>query len=126
MLLPLPPNLSRDAWRYLWDARVTLHGYSPYVYAPWDKVLEPLRDPLIYGNSHFHSVPTIYPPGAQFVYIFSYLVAPSNLVVLKSIFMGFDLGTSVLVAMLLKQKGLDPRWAIIYAWCPLPIVSSQE
>ena len=29
MLLPLPPNLSHDSWRYLWDARVTLRGYSP-------------------------------------------------------------------------------------------------
>jgi len=28
---PLPPGLSHDAWRYLWDARVTLHGFSPYV-----------------------------------------------------------------------------------------------
>src|SRR5215467_12049605 len=44
MLLPLPPGLSRDAWRYLWDARVTLHGFSPYVYAPGDKALLPLRD----------------------------------------------------------------------------------
>src|SRR5436190_10045853 len=26
ILLPLPPNLSHDSWRYLWDARVTLHG----------------------------------------------------------------------------------------------------
>jgi hypothetical protein len=38
MLLPLLPSLSRDAWRYLWDARVTLHGFSPYVYAPVDTV----------------------------------------------------------------------------------------
>ena len=32
MLLPSLPSLSRDAWRYLWDARVILHGYSPYTY----------------------------------------------------------------------------------------------
>src|SRR5258708_32014564 len=30
MLINLPLELSPDAWRYLWDARVTLHGYSPY------------------------------------------------------------------------------------------------
>ncbi|MGZ3630645.1 MAG: hypothetical protein ACXVDN_23685, partial [Ktedonobacteraceae bacterium] len=34
MLLPLPPGLSHDSWRYLWDARVTLNGFSPYVYPP--------------------------------------------------------------------------------------------
>ena len=37
MLLPLPPGLSHDSWRYLWDARVTLNGFSPYVYAPGSK-----------------------------------------------------------------------------------------
>src|ERR1051326_1376942 len=34
LLLPLPPGFSRDSWRSLWDARVTLHGFSPYVYRP--------------------------------------------------------------------------------------------
>ncbi|MDQ6643857.1 MAG: hypothetical protein M3Y76_05355 [Chloroflexota bacterium] len=77
MLVPLPPNLSHDSWRYLWDARVTLHGYSPYVYPPWDKAFLSLRD-FIYDNSRFRDVPTIYPPGAQAVYLLSYLLAPAT------------------------------------------------
>lgn len=121
MLLPLPPNLSHDSWRYLWDARVTLHGYSPYVYPPWDKALISLRD-FIYDNSRFRNVPTIYPPGAQAVYLFSYLLAPSNLFFLKGIFIAFDLVTCGALAMLLERRELDPRRVIIYAWCPLPIV----
>ncbi len=122
MLLPLPPGLSHDSWRYLWDARVILHGYSPYVYAPWDKALVPLRDALILGNSRFRDVPTIYPPGAEAVYVLSYLLAPSNLFVLKGIFVGFDMLTCGALALLLARRGLDPRRVIIYAWCPLPIV----
>jgi hypothetical protein len=122
LLLPLLPSLSRDAWRYLWDARVILHGYSPYVYAPWDKVLVPLRDALILGNSRFRNVPTIYPPGAELVYVVSYLLAPSNLFVLKSIFVAFDMITCGALALLLARRGLDPRRVILYAWCPLPIV----
>src|SRR5215472_16329896 len=43
MLLPLPPNLSHDSWRYLWDARVTLNGFSPYVYPPGAKSLAGLQ-----------------------------------------------------------------------------------
>src|SRR5437762_4903776 len=78
MVLPLPPGLSHDSWRYLWDARVTLHGYSPYTTTPKDSVFLPLRDDLILSHSDFRDVPTIYPPGAQAVYIVSYLLAPSN------------------------------------------------
>src|SRR5947209_8537649 len=121
MLLPLPPNLSHDSWRYLWDARVALHGYSPYVYAPMDKALLSLQD-FIYENSRYRNVPTIYPPGAQAVYLLSYLLAPSNLFFLKGIFIAFDLVTCGALALHLVRKGLDPRRVIIYAWCPLPII----
>ena len=122
MLLPLPPGLSRDSWRYLWDARVTLHGFSPYVYPPWDKALAPLRDMVLYPNSRFRNVPTIYPPGAQGVYLLSYVLAPANLFFLKSIFLVFDMVTCVALVVLLGRKGLDQRRVILYAWCPLPIV----
>ena len=121
MLLPLPPNLSHDSWRYLWDARVTLRGYSPYVYLPWDKIFLSLRD-FIYENSRYRNVPTLYPPGAQAVFLLSYLLAPSNLFFLKGIFIVFDMLTCGALALLLRQKNSDPRRAIIYAWCPLPIV----
>ena len=121
MLLPLPPNLSHDSWRYLWDARVTLRGYSPYVYLPWDKIFLSLRD-FIYENSRYRNVPTLYPPGAQAVFLLSYLLAPSNLFFLKGIFIVFDMVTCGALALLLRQKNSDPRRAIIYAWCPLPIV----
>jgi Glycosyltransferase family 87 len=122
MLLPLPPLLSHDSWRYVWDARVTLHGYSPYVYAPGNPVLSSLTDKLIFNESRFRNVPTIYPPGAQAIFVLSYLLAPSNLFFLKGIFVGFDMVTCGALALLLMRKGLDPRRVVIYAWCPLPIV----
>lgn len=121
ILLPVPPDLSHDSWRYLWDARVTLHGYSPYVYAPSDPHFLHLRD-FIFYNSRFRDVPTVYPPGAQAIYILSYLIAPSNLFVLKGIFLGFDLITCGALVLLLRLRGLDLSRSIIYAWCPLPIV----
>ncbi len=121
-LLATPPNFSGDAWRYLWDARVTLHGYSPYVYIPDAKPLVPLHDNLVYGQMGYHDVPTLYPPAAQALYLLSYLLAPSNIVVLKAIFLCFDLTTCGVLALLLKRKGLDPARCILYAWCPLPVV----
>ncbi len=122
MLLPLPPGLSHDSWRYLWDARVTLHGYSPYVYPPEDKVFSSLHDQVIYANSRYRDSPTLYPPGAQAVFLVSYLLSPSNLYFLKGIFIDFEMVTCGALALLLIHKGLDPRRIVIYAWCPLPIV----
>jgi hypothetical protein len=121
LLLSNLPNLSPDSWRYLWDARVTLHGYSPYVYPPGDPQLAYLRD-FLYENSRFRDVPTIYPPGAQAIYLLSYLIAPSNLFVLKGIFVFFDMVVCCALAALLLKRRLDPARCLIYAWCPLPIV----
>lgn len=121
ILLPLPPDLSHDSWRYLWDARVTLRGYSPYVYGPGDTRFSALRD-FIYANSRFRNVPTIYPPGAQAIFLLSYLLAPSNLYFFKGILVLFELITCAAVALLLKRNGQDTSRIILYAWCPLPIV----
>ncbi len=121
ILLTALPNLSHDSWRYLWDARVTLHGYSPYLYGPGAPFFAPLRD-FVYDNSRFRAVPTIYPPAAEGIYLLSYLAAPSNLIVLKGIFIGFDMLTCVALAFMLYRQGQDPSRCIIYAWCPLPIV----
>ncbi|MBX5456460.1 MAG: DUF2029 domain-containing protein [Thermogemmatispora sp.] len=121
MLLPLSPVLSPDAWRYLWDARVTLLGYSPYVYAPGDPHFIHLRD-FVFANSRYRNVPTLYPPGAQLFFLISYLLAPSNLTVLKAIFVGCDWLTCAALAWLLYQRGKDPGRCVLYAWCPLPVV----
>jgi len=122
MLLPLPPLLSRDSWRYLWDARVTLAGFSPYVYRPVDPALHSLVDPVLFFNSRFRTAPTIYPPGAQAIFLLGYLIAPSNLFFLKGIFLVFDMVTCGALVVLLQRKGLDARRVLIYAWCPLPII----
>lgn len=121
MVLSVEPFLSPDSWRYLWDARITLLGYSPYVYKPEDPLFVHLRD-VIYQNTAYRYVPTIYPPGAQAIYLLSYLLAPGNLVVLKGIFVLMDTVTCVALAYFLKYRGLDPRRVIIYAWCPVPII----
>ena len=121
LLLPLPPNLSHDSWRYVWDARVFLHGYSPYAIAPGAPALQPLRD-FIFANSRYRNVPSLYPPGAQYIYMLSYLIVPSSLYFLKFVFVLFDLGSCVLLMRLLARRGLDPARALLYAWCPVPIV----
>ena len=120
-LVSIPPDLSHDSWRYLWDARITLNGYSPYVYAPKDPLFVHLRD-FLYQNSRFRNVPTIYPPAAEAFYIFSYLLAPSNLFFFKGLLIVCDLVSSFVLALLLKRQGKDPAGCVLYAWCPLPII----
>jgi hypothetical protein len=42
------PLSSTDAYRYVWDGRVSLSGVSPYAHVPLDDDLAALRDPLLF------------------------------------------------------------------------------
>lgn len=122
VLLPVDPNLSHDSWRYLWDARVTLHGYSPYVYTPEAPQLQPLRNDFLFGIIRFRTAPTLYPPAAQAFYLLSYLLAGANLVFFKALLTACEIISCAALAWLLKKRGSDPARCVIYAWAPLPII----
>jgi len=68
-----PVALSDDLFRFLWDARVTAHGLDPYAHAPSDPALAALRD-VYHPNVNHPDIPTIYPPGAQLLFLVAELL----------------------------------------------------
>ena len=44
LLAPLPPSLSGDLYRYVWEGRVIVAGENPYQKSPDDPSLAPLHD----------------------------------------------------------------------------------
>ena len=46
LMLPLPPTLSDDVLRYVWDGKVAAAGLNPYRLPPDAPELERLRDDL--------------------------------------------------------------------------------
>ena len=120
-LFPLVPVLSRDAYRYAWDALLTAHGFSPYLHAPNWPGFAALRD-AFYPHVPWKTVPTIYPPGAQLLYRVAYLFAPKNVWAIKAEMVAFDLLAGLLLALLLRRHGQDMRRAFLYLWAPLPVV----
>jgi hypothetical protein len=122
IVLPLPPLLSPDAYRYVWDARLTAHGLSPYLHGPSWSGFSGLRDAAIYPSVPWKNVPTIYPPGAQLLYSLAYLVAPSNVWGIKVEMTVLDLLAGTVLLLLLWRRGQDSRRAIVYLWAPLAVV----
>ena len=124
-LLP-DPNLSTDAFRYVWDGRVQAAGFSPYLHVPADPQLAHLRDETIYPNiNQKERAVTIYPPVAELIFHAAHWVdvaLPGNgLNGIRTVMLALDIATILAVVALLSALGLARERVLIYAWHPLPI-----
>lgn len=118
-LLLMPHEPSDDLNRYLWEGRLVQNGVNPYLHSPDDPALAALarQDPFHGGINH-PDIPAAYPPlmltGFSFMIRLGY--SPT---VIKSFMVLFDLGALWLLIGLLSHRGLDERWAVLYAFNPV-------
>lgn len=120
VLLPLPPTLSDDSLRYLWDGRVTAAGENPYRLAPDAAALAPLRDERWERMPH-RQVATVYPPLALAGFTAAALL-PWPLAGLKILLVAADLAACFLLLRLARTRGLPAGRTLWYAWSPLATV----
>jgi len=124
-----PPRSSDDLYRYLWDGRVQAAGIDPYRYVPAAPELAGLRDDFLWPTTsnwcvadgctliNRPTVHTIYPPGAQVLFLILYVVSPAGAGAAPAQVMGGLFALAVTVLLLLRLP--DPRRAVLWAWCPL-------
>jgi alpha-1,6-mannosyltransferase len=123
LLLAMPPALSSDIYRYVWDARVQAAGINPYHYIPADPALAPLRDMLVYPQiNRAEYARTIYPPAAQLVFAAVGWVWDS-VTGMKLAILAFEALGMLCMMRLLAASGLPRERILIYAWNPLALWS---
>lgn len=121
-LLALPPTLSDDVLRYLWDGRVAASGANPYALAPDSGELVPLRDDeslddLWQRLPHRH-VPTVYPPLALIGFSIA-AALPRPVLAWKVLLTVLELAGCAALVALARRRGLPATRAAWYAWSPL-------
>ncbi len=122
LLIPLPPTLSDDTLRYVWDGRVVAAGFDPYQLAPEAEALSALRDPLWEKMPH-HEVPTVYPPLALALFALAGKL-PLPLVAVKILLSLFDLLGCLGLYRLAIHLGLPVARVLFYAWNPLVVLET--
>lgn len=114
LLFPMEPG--DDIWRYLWEGKIQLLGYSPYHLAPDAPALLDLRTAWWVSINH-PDVTAIYPPLAQL--LFRGLAAVQvSVPMFKGAFVAADLGVCLLLC-----RCFGCRRASLYAWNPLVLYS---
>lgn len=119
-LWPLSPHFSDDVWRYLWDGWTALQGINPYVHAPDAAALEPFRTSWHHLINH-PGVSTIYPPGAQVVFLLLAALGPGVLL-FKAAWILADLGVGWVLERLEARRGGRGTAPLLWLWSPLVLV----
>lgn len=119
MFLFLPPELSDDIHRYLWDGLTLLRGNNPYAIAP--SAAQPFTGSatLLSHVNHPHLI-TIYPPAAQIIFAIGAFLG--GVLGMKALLVAMDVAVCAVILHVLSRMKLPPSRAVIYAWHPLPIL----
>ncbi|MDE2757733.1 MAG: hypothetical protein OXI92_14440 [Acidobacteriota bacterium] len=120
LLLPAPPALSDDVYRYLWEGYLQTEGINPYEHSPHSPVLEEYRNP-VWTSVNNKEVSAIYPPFAQMVHALFYLGFRS-VSGFKLAFLGVEIGLVAAILALLKRSGRPLGRVLVYAWNPLVVI----
>ncbi len=121
LLLPTPPVLSSDIFRYIWDARVQASGGNPYLSAPAAFATEEVTKEPLYQQQNRPFAPTIYPPLAQIAFRAVRGMAGESVSAMKALMVMGDLCTLALLVWLLPTMRLPRSRVILYAWHPLVV-----
>jgi len=105
-----------DIYRYVWEGRVLLSGWNPYLHAPDSPLLEPLREG-VWADVQHKTFSAIYPPLAEWAFAAMAAVWAAPFF-FKILFLVADV---IVVALLARRFGT--RRALLYAWNPLVIYS---
>lgn len=122
--LSVPPSLSDDLYRYLWEGHVIQHGFNPFLLAPSSPLLDAIHTPLRSLVNH-PEIPSVYPPVAQALFV---LLDATRLggMAAQLLFTGWDLGLLYALTKLQRREG-RPLWPLFaYAWHPLAALESAS
>ena len=122
-VLWLPPSLSDDAYRYVWDGMIQVEGINPYLYPPEAPELARFHEEPIYEALNSKSFYSVYPPLSQYVFRVGGAVYGMgwkvSYYVIKLLLALFEVG-----ALFLLARMVAPRMLLLHAWNPLVVIES--
>ena len=126
------PNLSQDFYRFIWDGRMFLEGWNPYLYLPKDLILEGTA-PIAQATELHQGMGSLsarhytnYPPLNQFCFIIAGIFSGKSIlgavITMKSLIILADLGTLYFGKKLLALLKLPVHYIFLYLLNPYIII----
>ncbi|WP_082106496.1 mannosyltransferase [Kordia zhangzhouensis] len=126
------PNLSQDFYRFIWDGRMLLEGWNPYLYLPKDLIASDSA-PIAQAHELFNGMGelsashyTNYPPINQLCFAIAGIFAGKSIlgsvIVLRVIIILADIGTLYVGTKLLQRLNLPVKSIGSYMLNPFIII----
>ena len=116
-LLLMPPTLSTDIYRYVWDGRIQRLGYNPYLIVPSDPAHQELHTAETRLMNH-RGLPTPYPAGAE-LFFRAVMSVHESARAMKVALAICDAASAAVLLVWLVESRRNPWWVLAYAWNPL-------
>ena len=117
----LPPVLSDDVYRYVWDGLLQAHGINPYAFTPDDPRLSFLHTEPIFQALNSASYYSVYPPLSQILFrVGAWFYSAdwqASYFIIKGLLAASEAGALILLARTLPARSL-----MLYAWNPLVVL----
>ncbi|MEM6718620.1 MAG: mannosyltransferase [Bacteroidota bacterium] len=126
------PNLSQDFYRFIWDGRMLVEGWNPYLYLPNDLMASGTA-PIAEAQELFNGMGSLsashytnYPPINQLCFAIAGLFAGKSIlgsvIVLRILIILADIGTLYFGKKLLERLGLPIHHIWLYILNPFIII----
>nr|WP_230080201.1 mannosyltransferase [Winogradskyella marina] len=126
------PNLSQDFYRFIWDGRMILEGFNPYLYTP-DSFMDSGKFPVAQAQELYNGMGelsashyTNYPPINQVLFTVAALFSGHSIlgsaIVMRLIIIVADIGTLYFGKKLLERLNLPSKRIFWYILNPFIII----
>jgi hypothetical protein len=122
IFLSMAPVGSSDAYRYIWDGKVQAHGINPYQYTALDERLNFLHSATLPSAMNHAELKTIYFPFTQWIFFLCYEMSGEAIWGIKLALLLAECLTMTGLWLMLRRFGASPKFILLYALCPLPII----
>ncbi len=126
------PNLSQDFYRFIWDGRMIVEGFNPYLYLPNDLMAQGTA-PMAQAQELYNGMGelsaehfTNYPPINQLCFVIAGLLSGKSIlgaaVVMRTLIIFADIGTLYFGKKLLERLSLPAHLIFLYFLNPFIII----
>ena len=130
LLLTSFPGLSDDVYRFIWDGRLIVNGYNPFLHLPTYYVENNIAisgiTPELFNELNSKEYFTIYPPVPQMIFAVAAWISPESwigsIIVIRSFLIACEIGSIFFIKKLLEHFQLPAKNVLLYALNPLIII----